>query len=123
MKSYAFLLAGLMALGAAMGHAVVGHRAVLSTLPPGDVRYAVFLFLHQTTWFLVLSSAVFFWGALRPQRVIRVALFIGAVFGGNVIVSIAASLVLNPTALSELSAQFLFAAVYLSVTAVLPSTL
>ncbi len=116
-KSYFFLLAGLLALIAATGHAVVGHQSVLSGIEPGPVRHAVFLFLHQTTWFMLASSIILVGGSLlaQPSRISPLAAFVAIVFAGNFLFFVVSSLLVEREALSNLLPQLVFLVLYVGL--------
>ena len=116
-KSYYFLFAGALALIGSVGHALTGHQSVLSAMEPGGPRHAVFLFLHQTTWFMLASSIVLVGGSFLSQmkRVRPIAAFIALIFAGNFVFFVVTSLMVNREALANLLPQLVFFVLYVGL--------
>ena len=114
-NNYFFLGAAILAFGGAIGHAYIGHSSVLAEIRKSGLKHAVFLFLHQTTWFMVLSGILLGGGSmgLFQSGMITVAWFIFGIFGGHFLVYLVSSLAMNPKALSQLVFQLMFVIIYL----------
>ena len=111
-KSFYFMTAGFLSLFAAFGHGLFGHQIMLPQIENPIIRHGVFLFLHHTTWLMLASAGVFFYGSIRPRKVVPVALFIVLVFLGNFLFYLGASLIQLPSALGNLPQTLVFAVVY-----------
>ena len=114
-KNYYYLIAGVLALIGTIGHVYVGHKSILTEIDKLDVRHAVFLFLHQTTLFMIVSCIVLFCGALGiiKWNINVGAWMIFAVFGGNFLVHVIYSSVMNKNALDQIIPQLIFTLLYL----------
>ncbi len=114
-KNYFFLIAALWALLGSVVHASVGHSAILTQIDRPDVNYAVFLLLHQTTWFMVLSAVLFALGATARSswNIVPAAWMILTAFAGNYVMYLLAGMVKRNIVLMELVPQTLYAAIYL----------
>ncbi len=116
-KNHFFFFAGILAIMAAIGHAYVGHQSTLAELEPSIIKHSVFLFLHQTTWFMLASAIILIGGAFfaQPKKISLVAVFIATVFTGNFLFFVISSFVLEQEALANLLPQVTFLVLYVGL--------
>ena len=112
-KNYFLLLAGILAFLGAIGHAIVGHQSFLATLGSVEIWHPGFLFLHQTTWFMLVSSSVLVAGSLsRSFSMKAIEWFIVTVFVGNFLVYVISSLMMNRLVLAQFAPNLTFVILY-----------
>ena len=110
-----WLVAGILALFGAVGHAAYGHSSYLVQIEAAALWHASFIFVHQTTWFMLLSGVLLVFAALsgRQGRFFWAVVFIAAVFGGNFLFFLVSSLLNYPAALgADLAPQLVFFLAY-----------
>lgn len=113
-KNYFLLFAGILAFLGAIGHAVVGHQSFLVALKLIETWHSGFLFLHQTTWFMLVSSGTLIASSFLSQASSMKAIgwFIVTVFVGNFLVYVVSSLILNRIVLAQLVPNLTFVVLY-----------
>lgn len=112
-KNYFLLLAGILAFLGAIGHAIVGHQSFLVAIESFEIWHPVFLFLHQTTWFMLVSSSVLVAGSLsRSSNMKAIGWFVIAVFVGNFLVYVVSSLMVNRFVLAQFAPNLTFVLLY-----------
>jgi len=113
-KNYFFLFAGILAFLGAVGHAIVGHQSFLVAIESIEIWHAGFLFLHQTTWFMLVSSSVLVAVSFfsRASSMKAIGWFIVTIFVGNFLVYVVSSLIMNRIVLAQLVPQLAFVVLY-----------
>ena len=113
-KNYFLLFAGILAFLGAIGHAVVGHQSFLVALKSIEIWHSGFLFLHQTTWFMLVSSGALIAASFlsRSSSMKAIGWFIVTVFVGNFLVYVVSSLIMNRIVLAQLAPNLAFVVLY-----------
>ena len=113
-KNYFLLFAGVLAFLGAIGHAIVGHQSFLVALKLIEAWHSGFLFLHQTTWFMLLSSGTLIAASFfsKASSMKAIGWFIVTVFVGNFLVYVVSSLILSRIVLAQLVPNLTFVVLY-----------